>query len=74
MTTLIVQPLYPVGRAGRVAPGYLEYRRRLAFLGLLEVPADPRVLWWERPEGNDAHETEAVVVDRAAYWEGLEET
>ena len=64
---LVAQRQYLVGRAGRVAPDYLEYQERLAFLGLLEVPAAPRVLWWECPEGNDAPETEAVAVDRAAY-------
>ena len=63
----VAQRQYLVGRVGRAAPGYLEYQGRQAFLGLLEVPAAPRVLWWECPEGNDVPETEAVAVDRAAY-------
>ena len=71
MTTLIVQHPYLVGQ---VALGYLESQQHQAFLGLLEVPVALRVLWWECPEGSDAHEAEAVVVDLAAYWAGLEET
>ena len=63
---LVARRQYQVGRVGRVALGYLEYQGRQAFLGLLEVPAAPRVLWWECPEGNDAPETEAVAVAQEA--------
>jgi len=58
----------------QVALDYLDYQRRQAFLGLLEVPVALQLLWWECPEGIDAHEAEAVVVDLVAYWADLEET